>query len=733
MSELISLHCPKCGRSLTFNPTEETLFCNYCGAKLLNKNGGLINIKDNRTEDVPNITKAPEKEAMEKKQKPKRKIQWKRGLFVLCLLVAMTAISLMIPGVPVSVANAGAVIGGVAVAAAVTLLVSSKRIWFMAVPLVLMALTFYALPVEQIRAVWVIAFASLTIVATLITIVVLIWRVSHHTRVVGLIVGLVIILVFEAAAGFGLNAYADYKTTQAISLIKDYYTSLALDVEEGNELSTGYSLNVTYKDIANNAEAVSVALIGWNDTPAELIDYASKVKAWALDIQSAAGAASIESAHRSNYLWGVPSPASFKLVMSSDQLDAVFQTTEQNIANEMRYGDYAFATNNGDELLSIEARLEAESYWLAGISTSTDSNWIMSHLRFIEPVIFPTPDFQAAQLDNAELPSLTKGQSSSIELVAYVKNTSEFSSPLGHGASRSSAASLEVFTSRASEAATLGRLNTLSCPTHNCAYPNFAPSLPTQYENAQSDWEALKAQMPPLMGSDVSWPEAIPTPPMNPSQRHGDAPKPFKDSCDTIAGTISPRFGEGSAADTQRVPSNEDGWICHAFNSPCWTLLTYSGATYAGGEAGKCPESPNLNPDPGGPVGEFIHQATGSIGLDNLPGLNLQPVVPISPNWNGTYKITKSSLSCAGVDIGMWGEGQSFVVSSNSIVTAIGGNTPIDSGGRAEVSDTGKDSSLHYTFLFSETGGSVNFTGNVSGSIQGMSCSGSFDGTRISP
>lgn len=73
----------------------------------------------------------------------------------------------------------------------------------------------------------------------------------------------------------------------------------------------------------------------------------------------------------------------------------------------------------------------------------------------------------------------------------------------------------------------------------------------------------------------------------------------FFDSCSAEGGTI----GDTGGVKT-RLPTSEDGYTCWQTkaNGKCWKFLTYSGGSYAGGDAGVvCPEKNLLPPPPPSP------------------------------------------------------------------------------------------------------------------------------------
>lgn len=747
MADLISLHCPNCGRKLQFRSTVGSLFCTYCGTRLLYQNGGLIKFRTDQPREpsrpvAPSImqaVKVPSPPSTEK-VRPRHQVR-DRVLGVISFLVALFTLPYVgMPGLTTTWATVLGVVGGLALAGFLSILLARKRIWFPVVSIVLTALAFYLVPVSQTRLILVITFGLLACLATLILLGTVISRVSRRTRTVGLVIGLVSILIVEAVTGLGLNTYADSKTELTATAIQEYYTNLAVLVGEGDVLANGYTVSgVTYKDISNEAENIHEEMLTWYDVPGDLVDYAAKVSSWADDISSAANTASAYSTSSGGPLWRAPIPSSFQLTMPSAQLDDSFLSTEQEIVNVTNFGDYAFATGNGEGLLLIAARLNAEAHWLKGISTSTNPDWIEEHLHFVEPLVIPSTDDNTTFGSTPILltsPVLFRENTGYMVPVMY----SLAVSPRSGGGVRARAGSLEVFASNASNAAFWGgqmklpchRADFGICPVDHGIFPQLVPEQPTYQEAPESDWQTAEASMPPLLGSDVQWPQPEAVSPLV-----TEGPKPrqdFKEGCDAQGGQVLPTVGPG-AFNPQGLPPGENGWVCHKFNAPCWTMLSYAGNTYEGGDPG-CPTY-GLIPNPAGPVGEAI----GNVGgfLANMPvGTVIQPVVPVYA-WDGTYTIRKATVSCPGFDLQNFGDfgakaiGTTFEVTDNTI-SAPNGAVQIGDDGKAVWSYPLQGGSISETWQFTLTaGGGADFTANASVSQSiGFSCSGTVDGTRTS-
>lgn len=746
MSDLITLHCPNCGKQLQFRSTVETLFCTHCGTKLQYQNGGLVKFHAEQVIAPPAAPVAPgqtpganipPRPPSTNKVKPKHQVRNRVLAVVTCFLAVLTLPYIVVPGIPEGVAIFLGIFGGLCLAGFISILLARRHIWFPVVTIVLTALSFYLVPVSQYRLALVIPFGILASIATLVLLGVIIARISRHARVVGLAIGLVLILIVEAITGLGLNAYADSKTTVTVAAVQNYYTELAVLVAEGDELAKGYHPSgMTYEDIYKEARNVDGEMMGWTDIPGELVDYVKKVDAWANNISSAATTAAEIKNSGGNPAWNAPMPPDFQLSMPSSQLDAAELTANDEIINQISYGDYAFETGNGDALLLIAARLNAESYWLKGISISTDPSWINDHFHFVEPLIIVKSDTEMSSIPNLTSPGWFNRVSNSILPLAYSFAVGSI------GGVRGRASSLEVFAGRASTAAFWGSQKYVQCcpknmecggcfPSKNGIYYDGALTQATKYDTPENAWDGNKDAFP-------GPPDPFPPPPAPTSENAPPGPEnpplDFTNYCKAKGGQVWPTEGPG-AVHPNRLPPGVQGWVCYRSNDPCWEMLAYSYSTYAGGDPG-CPEK-GLMPDPNGPLGHAVGKIGGVLG--QVPGINIQPVIPIW-SWDGTYTIEKVSANCPGlnqyINAGASATGKTFVVVNNSLQGGPNGYIAIGSDGKAEYSATANSGPVSVTvtvvYQFTQTangGASFTSTFSASGAIQ---CSGTSEGVRTS-
>ncbi|MBN2016255.1 hypothetical protein JW766_05500 [Candidatus Dojkabacteria bacterium] len=217
---------------------------------------------------------------------------------------------------------------------------------------------------------------------------------------------------------------------------------------------------------------------------------------------------------------------------------------------------------------------------------------------------------------------------------------------------------------------------------------------------------------------------------------HGYSPlvRKFMDECKAKGGIVG-----GTGGVMTRLPTTESGYSCWYDDGACWDLLTYSGGSYSGGNAG-CPEV-GLLPNP---VPDYDIDIWDEGGYEEEPGIDVSgtttTTVPQVKSWDGYYYVDITGVTCnvEGFSSMMSDPfSNEFQVSDNMMITPYG-NFQIDSSGRCYPSFTYSASGFYMiyqdSFQFSISGGSVNVTGSTDVTVSGqgvyVSCWGNYSGYR---
>jgi hypothetical protein len=500
---------------------------------------------------------------------------------------------------------------------------------------ILAALSFYALPIIQVRAILVPVLSAVSGLAALGLAVVLLVRFFRGQRRKSWGVAMAVVLAVEAMMVGGLNTYADSKTASVTAVVQAYQAEVGAAVSHGNEIAAGHAPSgVTFSTVQTQAQNAYSGLDEL-DTPGGLLDYAQQVKAWAADVANAAMLAQTSIA-----AWeGVPAtPSPFLLTMTVDQANAAFATSTPQIAALIEFGDRAFAAKNAEGLLWVAARLDAQDYWLEGVYTSADSNWIEANLRFIEPFLPSTAG--ASITDVAPSTAPTPGTTLAVapmaesgmdmQLVGARTVTPPLSSPRSWRTPRSWPGSCRAYL----PCGFPQRHKWLHQLSGAIPIPYSATAVPEQWTGAKQELREMDPGTGvPTGGAGLVVDQSGPLP-----------PKWFSDECTQAGGTVASTAARPlSTAIRERLPTTEAGWSCMSVSSNCWSTLTYSGSESKGGGFG-CPEL-NLVPPRYGPVVAWVTQvinvivpAGGSGTGAHATSANVPPGFPTNLP-AGTYRI----------------------------------------------------------------------------------------------
>jgi hypothetical protein len=499
-----------------------------------------------------------------------------------------------------------------------------------AVPATLLAaLAFWLIPVPALRAATVIGLSILVLGLTVALAGVLAFRLVRQGRHFSwaLAIGLVVVLVSQTIVASNLNSYADSQVLSGTTLIQSYYAQVAVSVAQGNAIAGGHArAGLTFADVAAQDEKVSSALLTF-DTPGALVDYSAQIKAWADQVNAVALGA--ETGGRWQNVPGGPAP--FSLTISLESADAAWDVSTAQIASLISFDNYALANKDAAGVLWVAARLDAQSYWLEGVYTSSDASWLEANFRFLDPSALSVGSASAATLT---APLAEVGVSAQSHLGP---------SPVLGGSWRTPRpwpprTSLQCF---------------LACwpPLHGKISPiirtGFLIEQPTQ--TATADWLAAQAAAEAAQQADILpliGPSTIPpTPVAAPTKDQGPPPpQAFYNQCIYGGGVVTYVLNpaQGNIAG---LAANEGGWYCANPNpnsgypnSGCWSYQSDSGSRSAGGGSG-CPLQ-NLEPAPMGPLGS-IAQNLGNFANTITSGGR-------PSTWDGTYQLGATGGRCAG-------------------------------------------------------------------------------------
>jgi hypothetical protein len=509
-----------------------------------------------------------------------------------------------------------------------------RLVTFAVVGAILAALSFYALPMIQVRAILVPVLSAVSGLAAVGLAAVLLVRFFRGQRRRSWGVAMAVVLAVEALLVGGLNTYADSKTASVTTMVQAYQAEVGAAVSHGNEIAAGHAPSgVTFATVQTQAQNAYSGLDAL-DTPGELLDYAQQVKAWAADVANAA-----KLAQTSIAAWkGVPAtPSPFLLTMTVDQANAAFATSAAQIATLIEFGDRAFAAKNAEGLLWVAARLDAQDYWLEGVYTSADSNWIEANLRFIEPFM---PSAAGASItDVAPSTAPTPGATLAVAPMA------ESGMDMQLVGARTVAPPLSSSPSRSWRAPRAGSAFPKCMGFLPCGFPQkhkllrrLSGAIPIPYTATAvpEQWTGAKQEIS-VMDPGTGVPTGGAGLQVDPS----GAPKRFSDECTQAGGTVASTTARPlSTAIRERLPTTEAGWSCMSVSNNCWSTLTYSGSESKGGGSG-CPEL-NLVPPRYGPVVAWVAGVGGQLfpasGGGNAPGGNLPAGFPTNLP-AGTYQI----------------------------------------------------------------------------------------------
>lgn len=558
------------------------------------------------------------------------------------------------------------------------------------------ALVFVLDPEINSRAVFVNLSAALCALLTAWLLVLILVRFIRGRRSrtwAGVMLGL---LVFESAASLGLNLYVDTKTASVLGPMQDYFAEIAEAVSLGDSVVARQApTGVTMDTVAAQAWAARTQLAGL-DVPADLAAYQSAIMNWAWTVTT--DAHFVTTFHRWQNVPYAPEP--FQLVMTTAQANAAVKASLGRIVTLTAFYDRAQAQHNRDGLRYIGARLDAQSYWLEAIYTSTDPAWLNANFRFVEPLDY-YQDYSPTDI---------------APIAAVI-----------HSWPRPR-----------------------SWP--NCRANGFAPCNIQHLQAPLTQWWRAAINPPntqqapsPEAASAVKQFEAIPPIDTTGAINLGGAgvggygqenvpPPAFAARCQAEGGMIGNPVYDRTAS---RVPTSEGGWTCRTHNSSCFDLLTYSGSEYRGGQPG-CPEY-GLKPTP----------LVKALAVAMPAPATAVPHAPVTQSWDGSYLTAPSTLTCHvsattsdGTHFETTQSGQlpptPFTVKGNSIVGS-GAPVPINAAGQATqtVPTTGGSATVTITFVHDANGG-VHYSGSVvatiSTSVAGgkvdEQCSGPVSGSR---
>jgi hypothetical protein len=492
---------------------------------------------------------------------------------------------------------------------------------------------------------------------------------------------------------------------------------------------------VTFATIAASDEKVSSDLMTFN-TPGALVDYAAQIKTWADQVDAIA-----LGAETGGKWQNVPTaPAPFQLTMTVDQANSAYAASAQQIATSVGYGGYALANKDAEGLLWAGARLAAQDYWLEGIYTSADANWLEANLHFIEPSSLSAgtanPSVLAAPLADVGLNPQTRSHSTPPRLSPWGQPR-----PWRPGGGWC-------------ELSCYPQLHTKLNDFTNISYGYMASYSGPSYAAAQSGWSASQTDVLPLIGADQFPP--IPAAPANPDGKGPPPPQAFYNRCVYGGGTVTYVQILSSSGFASQLPNDEGGWSCANPNpnsgypnAGCWSFLTASGLQSQGGGLG-CPQY-NLAPAPFGPLGDLASRAGNLVNTLIPPsGSSGQPG---GATWDGTYQLSGLAGGCSGpafdnldpttaasvkaamqtgLDQAAASDLGSIVVQNDAIVDGdlAGGNLAITSG-QAQTSVSTAGVSIDVTASFAQlASGGAQVTENITMTETGLQCTFTTSGPR---
>jgi hypothetical protein len=424
-----------------------------------------------------------------------------------------------------------------------------------------------------------------------------------------------VILAVEGIFIGGLNAYADSKTTSVTALVQDYYADVAAAVALGDAISAEHvPSSVTFATVQSQVQTVYTEL-GQLDAPGGLVTYVSAVKAWASEVLDAATNSEI------GIPWqGMPyTPAPFQLTMTVDQADAAFSMSMQEIPVLLEFGSRAVAIKDVATMRYIGARLDAQAYWLEGVATSADPNWIAAHFHFLEPF-------------NSGTNAATADAGTDVRLVAAPAWPRTRYGPICVHTVRSSSYCLGQAQQPLAALWEAAFFSSGACAQINGHCTSYGDPA-QRWTTAVNDWITASGQALGGAGAGLD--------------TSGAPPKTFVDECKAGGGTI------GATSSKARLPTTESGWTCPTHGSTCWNFLTYSGTEYKGGQSG-CPEQ-GLVPSQLGPLGGVIDGIGGFFGglnasnnspLPSSTPSNLPPGFPTIPAGRYSIQVCATGVPC---------------------------------------------------------------------------------------
>lgn len=485
-----------------------------------------------------------------------------------------------------------------------------------------------------------------------------------------IVVGVLIALLIPCYISY--NSYTYNQLAEKVTFIQDKEAEIAAAKLLGDTLILEGAIPVSGVNMPDINSAVAAEKTRLNEVsyPSELQSYVATVNAWADKIVIARDVNSWKALPEA--------PEKFEILVSNSWIQGLFERTFDDILAIKDAGDWAIQKQDRATMRFVAARLIVIDHFLTSIETYqtvADSGLIESayaDYRTSSGAIMRTR--KICFINGKATVCLPEAKEAVKKAKDVAKNLYRFVRPEGYTA---------VAT----------------------------PQSETGWDDAFTGVLPVADKF--LGGAGIGQGEAYVAPQFSPRVQA------FRDSCRARGGNPDP-----TSIIKTRLPTTEDGYNCEI--GSCWEFLTYSGRSYAGGGTG-CPEL-GLVPKPPVTIPNIIPNI--------IPNVNPTPA-PVTTSYSGTYSVRYTYGNCGtnipGFNMGNLGVfNDSITVKNNVASFGNGQNAKIDSNGRAVWSMSVSGATVQQVFNFTKSGGvSGTFTIQVSAQGVGLSCNGSFTGSRL--